>query len=199
MQTTQTNPPSSVTRIPLALISITAFVVLALGIVGYLTLANPSEVADSQANDVALAPAPLPGRPAPDFTLSTLDGQPVQLSDLQGQPVILNFWATWCSPCRVEMPDLQAAHADHVDDGVVILGVNLTRRDNLDDVPGFLDEFGITYPVVLDERGEVTNLYKVRGQPASVFIDKDGVVNQVFYGPVNKEFIETRIAELIES
>jgi peroxiredoxin len=152
---------------------------------------------NAAAND--LEPLPVAGHPAPDFTLTNLDGEEVSLSDFRGQPVILNFWATWCGPCRVEMPHLQEAFTTHQDDGVVVLGVNLTERDNPDDIPAFLDEFGLTFPIILDEAGEVARTYKVFGQPASVFVSSDGTVHEVFYGPVDKAFIDARIVELVGS
>lgn len=151
------------------------------------------------ANSSGLEPAPIAGHPAPDFTLRTLDGDQVSLSDFRGQPVIINFWATWCGPCRIEMPEFQEAFAEHQADGLIVLGVNLTERDSVNAVPGFLDEFGLTFPVVLDEAGEVANTYKVFGQPASIFVDQNGDVHQVFYGPVNKAFIDARVGELLGS
>ena len=144
-----------------------------------------------------LEPLAVAGHPAPDFTLKNLDGQSVSLSDFRGQPVVINFWASWCGPCRAEMPHLQAAYDAHQNEGLVVLGVNLTERDNLGDVPSFLEEFGLTFPVVLDEAGDVASTYKVFGQPVSVFVDKEGVIRQVFQGSLNEEFIKARVAELL--
>jgi len=160
--------------------------------------APADELAQPATNE--LRPEPTAGHPAPDFTLTTLDGEVVSLSDFQGRPVIVNFWASWCGPCRLEMPHLQEAYTTRQDDGVVVLGVNLTKRENdTGDVAAFLEEFGVTFPVVLDEEGDVATLYEVRGQPASVFIDAVGDVQTVFYGPVNQQFIDERIAEMLAS
>jgi peroxiredoxin len=98
------------------------------------------------------------------------------------------------------MPHLQETHVMRQDDGVVVLGVNLTDRENdTADVASFVDEFDVTFPVMLDTDGDVARLYEVRGQPASIFIDGDGDVQTVFYGPVNQQFIDERIDELLAS
>ena len=97
------------------------------------------------------------------------------------------------------MPHLQEAHEQQGEE-VAVIGVNLTQRENnMDDIPAFVDEFGLTFPIVLDEDGDVAKLYEVRGQPASVFIDAQGIVSTVFYGPVTQNFIEERIAEIKQS
>jgi peroxiredoxin len=97
------------------------------------------------------------------------------------------------------MPHLQTASVTNSED-VAIIGVNLTERESrLGEIDAFIDEFGLTFPIVLDEHGDVADLYEVRGQPASVFIDKNGVVHTVFYGPVTDEFIQSRIDELAGS
>lgn len=170
-------------------------------IVVFSTTTGNTDIADSTQNSGAsdLPPAPIAGHPVPDFTLQNVDGETVSLSDFHGQPVIINFWATWCGPCRVEMPEFQEAFTEHQQDGLIILGVNLTERDSVEAVPGFLDEFGLTFPVVLDADGDVAEAYNVFGQPASVFVNKDGTVHELFYGPVNKTFIDERVEQLLES
>ena len=142
-----------------------------------------------------LQAAAVAGHPAPDFELASPDGEIYKLSDFKGQPVILNFWATWCGPCRAEFPEFQEAAVDNAD-SLVIIGINNTTADQADQVPGFLEEFGITFPIVLDETGETVKTYRIIGLPTTVFIDSNGIVNEVFTGPLNKAYIESKISEL---
>lgn len=142
-----------------------------------------------------LEPAPIKGHPAPDFALPTLDGKTIRLSDYKGKPVLVNFWATWCGPCRAEFPDFQKAWTDNADQ-LVIIGINNTTTDDKSQIPGFLDEFGITFPIVLDESGDTAKAYNILGLPTSIFIDRDGVVKEVFTGPLNKAYIEAKLGEL---
>ncbi len=149
-------------------------------------------LAGSAAN---LEPAPIKGHPAPDFALKTLDGKTIRLSEYRGKPVLVNFWATWCGPCRAEFPDFQKAWTDNADK-LVIIGVNNTTTDDKTQIPAFLDEYGITFPVVLDESGDTAKAYNILGLPTSVFVDRNGTVNEVFTGPLNKAYIEAKLGEL---
>jgi len=143
----------------------------------------------------ALAPAPVAGHPAPDFALQTLDGETVRLSDFAGKPVLVNFWATWCGPCRAEFPDFQEASVDNADK-LVIIGINNTTADQPDLVDDFVAEMGATFPIVLDQDGKVSESYQIRGLPTTIFVDRDGIVNEVFTGPINKAYIEAKLNEL---
>lgn len=171
-------------------------VVLVLGI-GWIAysraLVNDSTDNNSQTSE--LQPAAVAGHPAPDFELTSPDGEVYKLSDFKGQPVILNFWATWCGPCRAEFPEFQEAAVDNAD-SLVIIGINNTTADQADQVPDFLEEFGITFPIVLDETGKTVKSYRIIGLPTTVFVDSNGIVNEVFTGPLNKAYIETKISEL---
>jgi peroxiredoxin len=153
--------------------------------------------ADSPAGAAAsdLEPAPIAGHPAPDFELQTLEGETLRLSDYQGQPVLVNFWATWCGPCRAEFPDFQEAYVNNADD-LVIIGVNNTAADQVNLVEDFVAEMGATFPIVLDEKGQTVETYKVLGLPTTVFVDRDGIISEVFTGPINKAYIEAKLSEL---
>lgn len=131
------------------------------------------------------------GAEAPDFGLEVPGtGEVVRLSDYRGQTVILNFWATWCVPCRTEMPDLQAAYEGVPD--VVVLAVNAQEADPA--VIRFIDEFGLTFPVVLDRDGAVREHYGVLGLPATFFIDADGILRGRNFGPVYGDLLMQGIA-----
>lgn len=149
----------------------------------------------SAGENVTLEPAPVIGHPAPDFALPTLDGETIRLSDFKGKPVLINFWATWCGPCRSEFPDFQKAWVDNADK-LVIIGINNTITDQKDQVPGFVQEFGVTFPIVLDESGDTSKAYNILGLPTSIFIDRNGNVNEIFTGPINKAYIEAKLSEL---
>jgi peroxiredoxin len=156
---------------------------------------SPALIGGGDGQAGASEPAPIAGHPAPDFELKTLDGKIVRLSDFKGKPVLVNFWATWCSPCRSEFPDFQKAWVDNADN-LVIIGVNNTTTDVRDQIPAFLEEFGVTFPIVLDETGETAKAYNILGLPTSFFIDRNGTVIEVFTGPINKAYIESRLSEL---
>ncbi len=134
---------------------------------------------------------PLKGHPAPDFTLQTLDGASLSLSDLRGQAVVLNFWATWCPPCRAEMPELQAAHQAYASGGLVVLGVNQAEEAPV--VRAYLEELGLTFPVVLDMNYEAASLYSVNSLPTTFFIDRDGIIRGMVVGQMNAALLNEQI------
>ncbi|MDO8616678.1 MAG: redoxin domain-containing protein [Dehalococcoidia bacterium] len=125
--------------------------------------------------------APQPGALAPDFLLEQLTGGELRLSDLRGRPVVLNFWATWCAPCRKEMPQFVQAYDRYQDQGLVIVAVNLQEGKGI--VRPFADDFGIKFPIAIDRDGEVGDRYRLLGLPTTFFIGRDGVVRSVFTGP----------------
>ena len=145
------------------------------------------------------ATSPWIGRQAPDFTLPTLDSAQVSLSQFRGRPVLINFWATWCLPCREEMPELVREYETHKDEGLMILGLNLTISDSVPDVQAFVDEFDITFPILLDEDGAVAErLYRIPGLPASIFINRDGTIERFQVGVMTSRQIDKYIAEILQ-
>jgi cytochrome c biogenesis protein CcmG, thiol:disulfide interchange protein DsbE len=113
---------------------------------------------------------------APAYSAVTLEGDPVALADLRGDAVLLNVWATWCAPCRIEIPELQALHEQHGDRGLRVVGVTVDSRHAMDDVRAFIDEFGMTYDVWWDPDHDALNRFRAAGVPFSTLIDRDGRV-----------------------
>jgi cytochrome c biogenesis protein CcmG, thiol:disulfide interchange protein DsbE len=111
---------------------------------------------------------------APSYSAVTLDGEPVALADLRGEAVLLNVWATWCAPCRIEIPELQALHEEHGGHGLRVVGVTVDSRHAMDDVRAFMDELGMTYDVWWDPDHSALNLFRASGVPFSALIDRDG-------------------------
>lgn len=137
-----------------------------------------------QAMRRAVANRPQAGRPAPDFTLPRLDGPAVRLGDLRGRVVVLNFWTTWCPPCRDETPALQAFY-ERYGDRVAYYGINVAEP--VDTVRRFVADFGVTYPILLDRAKEVNRLYGVTAYPETWWIDRDGVARVHWIGPMTFE------------
>jgi len=145
------------------------------------------------------SPSPREGFLAPDFTLDTLEGEKVTLSDLRGKIVLINLWATWCPPCRAETPALENSYEQYKDSGVVILGVDLTNQDLESDVITFVQEFGLTYPILLDRDGSVSALYQLKGLPTTFFVNREGIIRTVLVGgPMNEAFIRSKIEALLK-
>jgi thiol-disulfide isomerase/thioredoxin len=126
------------------------------------------------------------GDTPPDFTLLLPDGRYTTLSDLRGRPVLLNFWATWCPPCRAEMPELLQAARDYPD--LAMLAVNV--RESPESVSQFAAQFGMDVPVVIDPQGEISDRYNVSGLPTSIFLDADGKITAVRPGAINRAVID---------
>lgn len=147
--------------------------------------------------NVIAGSAPQAGFTAPDFTLETLDDGKVTLSELQGQVVVINLWATWCPPCRSEMPALERVWNEYRDDGLVMLAVN--QREAPSRVSAFVDEFGLTFPVLLDRDGGVGARYHLRAYPTTFFVGRDGVIRDVVLGgPMPEALVASKVRKLLE-
>ena len=135
-------------------------------------------------------------QPAPDFAVESLDGEVLRLSDYRGKIVVLNFWASWCEPCRREMPEFEAAYQERLaDDDFVVLGIDALALDSRADAEAFIDAIGATFPAAYDTpEGAVAARYGVRGLPATFFIDREGVVRAMTLGPVFGDLLTNGIA-----
>ena len=137
------------------------------------------------------------GQLSPDFTLKTVAGTTVTLSELKGHPVVINFWASWCPPCRVEMPLLVAAYQAHREAGLEVLAVNMTDQDGKKDMRKFVAEFAMPFQVALDEKGRIRKLYGLIAYPTTVFVGSDGIVRVVHSGPISGLTLDRNLAEIL--
>jgi len=131
--------------------------------------------------------------PALDFQLQSISGTPVTLSDLKGETVLLNFWATWCGPCQIEMPLLQAAQ-DRYPDQLVVLAINNDESPAI--IQSFIDKLGLKLTILLDPGAEVTQNYRVRGFPTTIMIDGQGVMRYQHVGELNQEMLAGYLKDL---
>lgn len=158
---------------------------------------GPSDQVTSISTTAALLPTgPEAGKLAPNFYLQSLDGDPVRLSDLRGQTVFLNFWATWCFACVTEMPAMQQL-ADRYEGELVVVGINVDQSREI--AATFAQDEGIRYLLLLDPGAQVSRTYLVRSMPTSLFIDRDGVIHSVRFGELSSSEMEESIAPLLVS
>ena len=132
---------------------------------------------------------------APDFTLLDLDSNEVRLSEFRGKVVLINFWATWCPPCRAEMPDIESLYQEYKDKGLVIIGIDIGEPEAT--VRQFVQRGGYSWTFVLDSTGTVAANYNIRAIPTSFFIDREGVIQTVNIGAMTKQGMEAMLAEVM--
>lgn len=144
-------------------------------------------------------PAPQAGFAAPDFTLNAVDGKTYTLSELRGQAALVNLWATWCPPCRAEMPVIEKMYREYKEQGFIVLAVNMTYQDDPLAVAPFAQEYDLTFPILLEETGEAAGAYQLRSLPSSYFINRAGVITEVVIGgPMSEALLRTRIEEILK-
>lgn len=143
--------------------------------------------------------APQRGFLAPDFELITTSGEIVKLSELRGQAILVNLWATWCPPCREEMQSIEKVYNEYKNQGFVVLAVNMTYQDDVQKIAPFVIERGLTFPILLDETGDLANDYQMRSLPSSFFIGRNGVINEVVIGgPMAEALLRTRVHDILK-
>lgn len=134
---------------------------------------------------------------APDFTLNTIEGAATTLGDYRESVVLLNFWTSWCIPCKEEMPVIQAAYEKYHVRGLVVLGINMTDLDERKAIEQFILETGVTFPILLDESGSVSTDYRVISIPTSFFIDRSGIIRHFQLGALTEEQLEQYLDEML--
>ena len=145
--------------------------------------------------------APQQGFRAPDFTLNTLDGRKASLSDYKGKVVLINFWASWCPPCKAEMPYIQAAYKTYRDQGLMVLAIDSTSdQSEADAARQFANTNGLAFPVLADVRTEASQLYQVQALPTSFFVDRQGKIAWVVVGgPMADALIRSHVEALLKA
>jgi peroxiredoxin len=181
-----------------ALRNIIATVLVGAAIAGVVWFLDRPGVASSQAVTLtasASGAAPRVGEPAPDFALTLTDGTTVRLSDYKGRPVWINFWASWCPPCRAENPDIEAVYNNHKDtDGLVLLAPAI--GEGRGSVVSYMQRADLHYPVGTDGDTQIAANYRVLGIPTHIFIDRDGVVREIRVGAMSEKTMEKKIAKI---
>jgi peroxiredoxin len=172
------------------------FIIAALGLLLLIQACTPSSQA-MQGDQQEAAVGINVGEIAPDFTLLDLDGNEVGLSEFRGEVVFVNFWATWCPPCRAEMPDIESLYQEYKDKGVVVIGIDIGESEAT--VRQFVQQGGYSWTFVLDSTGAVAANYNIRAIPTSFFIDREGVIQAVNIGAMTKQGMEARLAEAMTS
>ena len=157
-----------------------------------------SAVSDS-ATTGGRIPSPREGFLAPDFTLDLLTGGEMTLSEQKGKVVIINLWASWCPPCRAEMPALQEVYLANRDRGLEVLAVNTTYQDQESAAAAFVQDFNLTFPILLERTGAVARQYQLRAMPSTFFVDREGVIRKVIIGgPMSEVTLQTVVEELLQ-
>ena len=198
-------PPEVIFRTPFprpaagALRNIIATILVGLVIIGLVWYFDSAQSAgSSQAITLtasARGPAPKVGREAPDFRVQGLDGEFYQLSDFRGRPVWINFWASWCPPCRAENPDIQAVYEANRADGLVVLGIAIGEDDGT--VRGYAERTDLTYTIGLDRGTDMAAAYRIVGIPTHFFIDRDGILREWRIGSMNQKTMERKVAVIM--
>jgi peroxiredoxin len=178
----------------LAVVAVGLGVFLLLNASGKPLLAEEEVMVEVQENLPNLEVAPVVGAIPPEFKLFNLEGKEVSLSSFRGQPIVINFWATWCGPCRVEMPAIQSRFEKYKQQGLVILAVDFDEPREV--VAGFRDEFGLTFEILLDPGADVQKLYRNRTYPTTFFIDPEGVIQVQHFGPMTEGQIDENLGKI---
>jgi cytochrome c biogenesis protein CcmG, thiol:disulfide interchange protein DsbE len=147
--------------------------------------------------DLSIPAEPKVGFRAPDFTLQTLGGETMRLSDLIGRPVVISYWATWCIPCQQEIPILQNLAQEYQAQGLTVLTINAIDQDTVQDVQTMVGEKGMTIPVLLDQGSQFASTYGALFFPTTIFVDASGVIRYIRLGDSSEEDLRTKVENLL--
>jgi thiol-disulfide isomerase/thioredoxin len=168
-----------------------------------LTMAGVAWILYSDVSDYKISTkvnyAPQIGFQSPPVSLETIDSEHFSMADYSGKPIVINFWASWCPPCKSEMPDFQQVSEEYRDTDLVIAAINATNQDSLQNVKDFLKQEGITFQIPLDRSGSVANLYNIHSLPTTFFISDDGTISNILIGgPIPLPLLRAEIDKLIK-
>lgn len=145
------------------------------------------------------SPAPQVGFPAPDFELDSIAGGSIKLSELRGKVVMVNLWASWCAPCRAEMPAIDNVYRQYRERGLEVVAINTTFQDNEPEARQFIAELGVTFPVVFDRDGAASKRYYLQAMPSTFFVARDGTIgDMLFGGPMSEAVMIGKIERLLD-
>jgi peroxiredoxin len=208
---TEAGPPAGVARGPavrsgwrrwLAGALVLAIAALAVGYFGTKPLVGPASGRQALLGEPAKGVGPLVGHEAPNFKLRDPAGKPIELRQFRGKAVLINFWATWCFPCRDEMPELEQLYREHRGQGLVVLAVSIDNETSVKHIPEYLREGSpavgsYTFPVAVDSKQEVARAYRLSGVPSSFFLDPAGVVRAVQPGAMSRQTMVERLRTVL--
>ncbi|MFQ5593496.1 MAG: redoxin domain-containing protein [Anaerolineae bacterium] len=158
--------------------------------------APPAQPRSSAGVTTSIGRTPSAGDLAPDFTLKNLKGEEISLSDFKGQPVLINFWATWCGPCRIEMPVMDAMYQKYQDEGFVVLAVDV--QESITVVQSFVNSMGLTFPILLDLKSEIADgPYRIRAFPTSYFVGRDGKITAAHRGMMTEPIMQRYMDQVL--
>ncbi len=168
--------------------------IILIGAAGWIAFST-NFITSPSAGDIS---APKEGFIAPNFELDSVDGNKIQLEKLRGYPVVINFWASWCPPCRAEMPALQRVYEDYKDQSLHVLAVNMTNQDNILSIEKFIESNGLTFPVLFDYLGDTATKYQVKALPTTYFINEYGIISDIIIGgPMTESLIKSKIEKML--
>lgn len=183
---------------PGALRNIIATVLVGVAIAAIVWFFDRPGAANSEAVTItatAMGSAPKTGKAAPDFELKQIDGTTVRLSDLKGKPVWINFWASWCPPCRAENPDIDEVYNKYKADGLVLVAPAI--GEGRDSIAAYMERADLHYPVGADPTTQIAANYRVLGIPTHIFIDRDGIISEIRVGAMSQKTMEKKLSKIM--